>query len=94
MPDRKLDLSQMPVQDSPCKTCPFEGENYLSAESYSGYVEKILNLESQHLCHSANNKKLCRGGRNIMLRVLCSKGWISEPTDAAFNAARKEVLGF
>lgn len=90
------DLSKMPVQAKPCKTCLFEGESPidLEPESYARYIAKIINLESQHLCHSANNKMLCRGGRNLMLRVLCLKGLITEPNDAAFNAARENRLGF
>lgn len=90
-----MDLSQMPVQTHPCKTCPFEGEEpiALSPESYAKYVSKIVNLESQHLCHSAKNKKLCWGGRNLLLRVMCAYGFILEPTDAAFEIATIAALG-
>lgn len=89
------DLSKMPVQPKPCKTCPFEGAEAmaLSQASYVKYVAKIVNLESQHLCHSAKNKMLCRGGRNILLRVMCKYGFILEPTDSAFESARIEALG-
>lgn len=88
------DLSKMLVQANPCRTCPFEGSEpiVLGRESYAKYVAKIVNLESQHLCHSAKNKMLCRGGRNILLRVLCGYGFISELTDAAFVAARIKAL--
>lgn len=91
-----MDLSKMPVQNNPCHTCPFEGREpiELEPERYAEYAAKIVNLESQHLCHSARDKKLCRGGRNIMLRVLCMRGLITQPTDAAFEAARTEALGF
>lgn len=90
-----MDLSEMPVQTEPCRTCPFEGEKSiaLEPEQYARYAAKIVNLESQHLCHSAKNKMLCRGGRNILLRVLCRYGFIDEPTDAAFEKARIEALG-
>lgn len=86
----------MPVQPKPCRTCPFEGAEpiALGKESHAKYAAKIVNLESQHLCHSAKNKMLCRGGRNLLLRVMCGHGLIAEPTDAAFEKARKEVLGF
>lgn len=90
----KKDLSQMPVQSNPCRTCPFEGEEpiTLGRESYAKYVAKIVNLESQHLCHSASNKMLCRGGRNLLLRVMCSYGLIDSPTDAAFETAKLKAL--
>jgi len=92
---RNTDLSKMPVQPQPCKTCPFEGSgrSILSPESQQRYTAKIVNLESQHLCHSANSKKICRGGRNLMLRVLTLTGAIEEPSDRAFDEARDAVLG-
>lgn len=65
---------------------------HLVLESYAKYVAKIVNLESQHLCHSAKNKMLCRGGRNLLLRVLCLYGLIFEPTDEAFETARIKAL--
>lgn len=85
----------MPVQPTPCRTCPFEGEEPidLEPEERAKYIAKIVNLKRQHLCHSANSKMLCRGGRNIMLRVLCGYGLITEPTDSAFEAAIKKVIG-
>lgn len=87
-------LSQMPIQPNPCRTCPFEGEEPidLEPEDHAKYVAKIVNLESQHLCHSANNKMVCRGGRNLLLRVMCSYGLITKPTDAAFEIARLKAL--
>lgn len=89
------DLSQMPIQVHPCTTCPFEGKKpiALNPKEYVEYLSKIVNLESQHFCHSAFNKMLCRGGRNILLRVLCAQGFIAEPTDAAFELASVEALG-
>ncbi len=89
------DLSQMPVQVRPCTTCPFEGDKPipLTPKRYVEYLSKVVNLENQHLCHSAHNQMLCRGGRNILLRVLCAQGFIVEPTDEAFEAASAEALG-
>jgi hypothetical protein len=89
------DLSKMPVQVNPCKTCPFEGSrrSILSPESQARYTQKILNLESQHLCHSVNNTMLCRGGRTLLLKVLTVLGAIEEPSDRAFDEARDWALG-
>lgn len=84
----------MPVQIRPCITCPFEGEKLilLTPKSYARYVANIVNLKRQHRCHSADNQLLCRGGRNLLLRVLCAYELISEPTDAAFLAASTKAL--
>jgi hypothetical protein len=91
----KRDLSQMLVQPTPCRTCPFEGTQpiMLSQERQAEITANVVNLRSQHLCHSANNKKICRGGRNLMLRVMCIQGFITEPTDEAYDTVRKEILG-
>jgi hypothetical protein len=89
---RKLDLSQMPVQPTPCKTCPFNGDSpiWLEPEQQGLYVEAIVTLQSQHLCHSAENKKLCRGGRTLLLRSMFAQGLIHAPTDEAFTQASNQ----
>ncbi|MBW4514540.1 MAG: hypothetical protein KME11_04885 [Timaviella obliquedivisa GSE-PSE-MK23-08B] len=56
------------------------------------YVKSIVNLQSQHLCHSVENKMICRGGRDLMLRVMFVQRLIEAPTDEAFDTARKEHL--
>jgi hypothetical protein len=89
------DLSQMPVQESPCRTCPFEGKEpiKLDPQRQLEITANVVNLQSQHLCHSAGNKKICRGGRTLMLRVLYLRGLITAPTDEAYETARKAILG-
>lgn len=83
-----MNLSKMPVQESPCKTCPFSGTNPIQF-SPERYNELLINLmgNGQHFCHSANNQMICRGGRNIQLRYLCAIGALAEPTDKAFDEA-------
>ena len=90
------DLSQMPVQQSPCKTCPFEGESpiNLTLESKATYTDNVASLRGQHFCHSVDNKMICRGGRNLMLQSLLEHGLITEATDQAYEEARKQILGF
>jgi len=87
------DLRTYPVQEKPCKTCPFEGENPVQLHP-SRYKELIENLtgQGQHLCHSIDNKAICRGGRNIQLRFLCAIGILTEATDKAFDQAMEEAL--
>ncbi len=87
------DLRTYPVQDKPCKTCPFAGTNPLTLplNDLVDYYQNLLG-NGQHFCHSANNTKICRGGRNIQLRWLCSMGMLEEPTDEAFDKAINEAL--
>ena len=87
------DLRTYPVQPKPCKSCPFEGERpvEVSPERHQYFIDNLCG-KGQHLCHSAANKMICRGGRNIQLRWLCAVGMIPEPTDEAFNAAMNEAL--
>jgi hypothetical protein len=85
------DLMKMPVQPKPCKTCPFEGEQPigLSERRQTELYQNLVEGRNQ-LCHSVDNKKICRGGRNITLRVFCARGFIAEPTDEALADAYKQ----
>jgi len=89
-----MNLSQFEVQKEPCRTCPFAGKEAVRLDSKC-YAELIQNLAKgyQHLCHSAGNEKICRGGREIQLRLFCHYGYLDEPTDEALNQKVKEVLG-
>jgi hypothetical protein len=89
---KKINARTMEVQPKPCRTCPFAGERPIKL-TIDRLVEITQNLqESTHLCHSANNRLICRGGREIQLRWLYLKGFISEPTDAALNEAFDKYL--
>ena len=87
------DLRTYPVQNKPCKTCPFAGETPLavSQSDLLSYYENLLG-NGQHFCHSTKNTQICRGGRDIQLKWLCALGMLDEPTDDAFNQAMKETL--
>lgn len=90
----KLNLRKMPVQASPCRTCPFAGVEPIKLTP-SRYADLFQNLmgNGQQLCHSADNKKICRGGRDIQLKLLHCWGFISAPTDEEFNKTMDECLG-
>ncbi|HLO87206.1 MAG TPA: hypothetical protein VK203_19670 [Nostocaceae cyanobacterium] len=86
----ELDLQNYPVQPKPCEGCPFAGKNpvQISSSYYCELLNNLLGDETgigQHLCHSVDNKAICRGGRDIQLRWMCATGVLSEPTDEAFN---------
>jgi hypothetical protein len=87
------DMRTYPVQDKPCKTCPFSGEKPLplSPSDLVMYYQNLMG-NGQHICHSTNNTKICRGGRNIQLKWLCAIGMLDEPTDDAFNQAVEWAL--
>ncbi len=87
------DLRTYPVQDKPCKTCPFAGSNplHLSKSDLESYYQNLLG-NRQHFCHSVDNTKICHGGRNIQLKWLCSIGMLDTPRDEAFNKAVNEAL--
>ena len=87
------DLRTYPVMEKPCKTCPFAGENpvQIMPKRYADFIDNLAG-KGQHLCHGAHNKAICRGGRNIQLRLLCAMGMLNEPTDEAFNQAINQSL--
>lgn len=91
---RKINAMTMPVKTKPCRTCPFAGRTpvELDPEALIEYTRKIVTLQSQHLCHTADNKQICRGGRDIMLRVMVDLKLIDAPTDDAFERKSREVL--
>lgn len=91
---RFKDLRKVPVQPSPCRTCPFAGTKpiQLHPQSHFNYIRNLVEGRSQHLCHSANDEKVCRGGRDIQLRLFYSKGDIESPTDEAFTKAITQEL--
>jgi len=80
------DLRTYSVQTKPCKSCPFAGSDpvKLTPKAMQRYLEKLASLQSQHFCHSTSDK-ICRGGRDIQLKLLCAIGMLEAPTDEAFD---------
>ena len=91
---KNINALAMPVQKKRCKTCPFGGREPvdLHPKALIEYTHNIVTLQSQHLCHNAENKMLCRGGRELMLRVLYNLPLIDTPTDEAFDQRSRQVL--
>lgn len=92
--EKKRQLRHMAVQGKPYKTCPFAGKQPvdLSPLRQLEITRNIVELRGQHFCHSADNKKICRGGRYLQLRVLYAIGLLDTPTDEAFNQAMDRAL--
>lgn len=89
---RAVDIRGFAVMDRPCSTCPFTTDT-LGSEATQPYLENIVTLGSQHVCHSSNDTKICRGGRDLMLRVMATLELIEEPTDESFEKHSREALG-
>jgi len=85
---------QTPIQKTPCKTCPFAGSNpiALEPESLHNYYQNIVQLRGSHVCHSARKTTICRGGRDITLKVLTAMRLLAEPTDEEFENVSLKML--
>jgi len=83
-----------------CATCPFRDG---SPHAYlRGHLELSAISEASRICHStgsnnAINKRtgkrpmLCRGARDLQLRMFAGMGFIDAPTDKAWNKKRREL---
>lgn len=83
-----------------CATCPFR------SRSPYRYLRPDLSLsalnEASRVCHSTGRDSgifgntgkpelLCRGARDLQLRVFHSIGFLSAPTDEAWTAKAREM---
>jgi hypothetical protein len=90
----------MKVRPKKCATCPFR------ADSPYAYLAKDLTQsalgKSSRICHSTGSNNainertgkppmLCRGARDIQLRVFHRLGVLDAPTDKAWERANKQL---
>ena len=85
---------QTPIQKVPCKTCPFAGSNpiALDPDSLADHYRNVIELHGSHVCHSVKQKTICRGGRDITLKVLTAMRLLAEPTDEEFERVSLKLL--
>ena len=85
---------ETPIQKVPCKTCPFAASNpiALEPESLANHYQNIVQLQGSHVCHSARKATICRGGRDITLKVLTAMRLLAEPTDEEFERVSLKLL--
>jgi hypothetical protein len=83
-----------------CDTCPWRDGSpyaYLRAD-----LERSALTQSSRICHSTgkNNaihkrtgkpERLCRGARNSQLQMMAGIGFITAPTDEAWNAKCRQL---
>ncbi len=89
-------MSDDPLRKTMCATCPFrEGSPY----AYLALDLAHAAMTESRICHStgsgnAINKRtglpphICRGARDVQLRLMASLAVIEVPTDEAWNAER------
>jgi hypothetical protein len=81
-----------------CATCPWRaGSPYASLKSY---LEESSYRETR-ICHSTGSNAInhktgkpelaCRGSRNVQLQLFTAMGFLSTPTDAAWEAKCREL---
>jgi hypothetical protein len=89
------EITRLELMERPCKSCPFEGTDPvpLTPARAAEVRSDVTSLKGQHLCHTAHDRMLCRGGRNLMLRTLVKRGLIAAATDEAFTKASQRWLG-
>lgn len=81
-----------------CETCPFrEGSPYADLQAYLAEAS----LKEGRECHSTGANPvikyvrtpglICRGSRDIQLKMFHDMGYIDEPTDEAWDAKCREL---
>ena len=85
---------QTPIQKVPCKSCPFAASDpiALDPDSLADHYRNVIELQGSHICHSVKQKTICRGGRDITLKVLTAMRLLAEPTDEEFENASLKML--
>jgi hypothetical protein len=93
-------MKLLPVAPRMCATCPFRaGSPY--AQLARDLADSALSAASR-ICHSTGSNNainrrtgrpaaLCRGARDVQLQHFYRIGFLSAPTDAAWNAKCAEM---
>jgi hypothetical protein len=97
---KKTKPADIPPQQHMCATCPWrDGSPY-------GYLQSDLSqsalTESNRICHSTGTSavypkgtgkalKVCRGARNLQLAAFFAGGFLTAPTDEAWQAKVEEM---
>ena len=95
----------MPVRTAQCKTCPFRAAKDGGWEDLRPLLIQRCLTEGSPICHSTGKAlvrhdgehlkaQICRGARDLQLRYFHMVGYISEPTDTAWNAKYREISSY
>lgn len=91
---RSRNINGWRVMAHKCATCPFGPKG--DPEVMAGVIGRVAGLQASQICHhpilyGKQETHLCRGARDIQLRIMCSMGILNEATDKAFNNKWKEL---
>jgi hypothetical protein len=92
-------VKRYPVMPDKCATCPFrDGSPHANL---SGYLATSALNEASRVCHSTATSAikgrtgkpamLCRGARDVQLGYFAGIGFITAPTDEAWEAKCREL---
>lgn len=90
----------LPVRATKCATCPFNPKAPPHLRAVAGTVAASALSSASRICHNtgSNNavhrrtgkpEALCRGARDLQLHFFHALGFLSAPTDEAWNEARQ-----
>jgi len=92
--------TRLPVNREKCATCPWrEGSPYAHLRES---LEQSALSEGSRICHSTGSNNainrrtgkppmICRGARDVQLRVLAGIGFLADATDEAWENKWKEI---
>jgi hypothetical protein len=91
---------KLPLMAKMCATCPFRDGSKYEALKLDLSISALS--EASRICHSTGSNNginhrtgkppmLCRGARDLQLRVFHSIGFIEAPTDEAWQKKRNEL---
>lgn len=87
-----INVRGWPVMKSQCSTCPFKVDPDLAQKVLDRTLFQTSQICHHPVLHGKKQNRLCRGQRDIQLKLLHAIGLLPEPTDAAFKK-RSEELG-
>jgi len=91
---RTRDVSNMPVMQSNCETCPFgpNGDPHLRATVEA----RVISTASQTCHHTGSihgkpDTHLCRGARDFQIQIFYRMGILDAETDEAWTKAQERI---
>lgn len=90
---RTANITGMPIMPAKCATCPFgpNGDADLRAMIEARLLQISQTCHSTGVIHGKADTHVCRGARDWQIQILHRIGFLTEPTDAAWDARYKEL---
>jgi len=89
-----IDVSNMPVMQSNCETCPFRPDGDLRLRS--SIEQRVMTTASQTCHHTGSvhgkpDTHLCRGARDYQIQIFFRMGILDAETDEAWTKAQRKL---